>query len=281
MEITSERHMITLYFHSKDNRASPSFRATASHTIMARKLGEKRFVPRLACEMQPQDIVRIRCGERCVERVEHDVVPVSVVEVRLADTMGSFFVGSPGMEPCAYFEVCGALTPLGDSVVEVLHFQRFDRFREIVSENPALASCRDELLEAGYDTDLGVYGLGPGRLLVRAGLAQRTIDALRQRYRANNRFLKASNIVVSSEVKITLLEQVEQLAPRVNPVLNREVLELEPPDSRVVEKRTFATLTSASSSSVSATNSSTDVHIGASFNPRKACRKAMSRNSDL
>ena len=49
----------------------------------------------------------------------------------------------------------------------MLNFQRFDKFCEIMGGNPELASCRDDLWEAGYDTDLGVYGLGSGKLLVR------------------------------------------------------------------------------------------------------------------
>ena len=109
--------------------------------------------------------------------VEHHVDTLAVVEVRLMDTKGSFCAGDSGTGPRAFLEVCGALAPLASSVVELLHFQRFDRFWEIVNENFELKSCRDELEEEGYNTDLGVYGLGSGKL--------QAIEALHQRVRAS------------------------------------------------------------------------------------------------
>ena len=62
-----------------------------------------------------------------------------------------------------------------------LHFQRRDRFRKIFMENDEFASCCKQLRKAGYDMDLGVFGLGSGKLLVEARLAQRTIEAIQQR----------------------------------------------------------------------------------------------------
>merc|ERR1712023_355009 len=106
--------------------------------------------------------------------------------------------------------------------------------------------------------DLGVYGLGSGKLLVRAGLAQQALDALRWRCRVAG-LLNRSNIVVSAELKPILLEQVKRLAPRANPIVRSEVLELGP---RLLEKRSFAAATAESSTSVTATNSSTDAHVG-------------------
>ena len=101
-------------------------------------------------------------------------------------------------------KVCGALAPLQGSTVELLHFQRQDRFREIVQENAELAACREALLKAGFDTDLGLYGLGPGKLLVRAELAQRVVEALRRRCAAKRRFLTSRDIAVSAEFKATV-----------------------------------------------------------------------------
>ena len=46
-------------------------------------------------------------------------------------------------------EVYGANAPLQHSSVEPLHFQRFDDFWKMMLENPDLALCRDELLDAG------------------------------------------------------------------------------------------------------------------------------------
>ena len=248
--------------------AGISFRATASHTIMVRKPGGKRFHPRLAHTIEKQDSVSTRKGALWVADVEHHVDTLAVVEVRLMDTKGSFFAGDSGTGPRAFLEVCGALAPLASSVVELLHFQRFDRFREIVNENFELKSCRDELEEEGYNTDLGVYGLGSGKLLVRSSLAQQAIEALHQRVRASacSLRLSSSDIVVSTKLKVTLLEQVKRLAPRVNPVVRSEILELGP---RILDDRSFATVTAAPASSDTATNSSTDAHIGPWCNPRK------------
>ena len=183
------------------------------------------------------------------------------------DTKGSFCAGDSGTGPRAFLEVCGALAPLASSVVELLHFQRFDRFWEIVNENFELKSCRDELEEEGYNTDLGVYGLGSGKL--------QAIEALHQRVRASDCSLRhsSSNIVVSTELKVTLLEQVKRLARRVNPVVRSEILELGP---RILDDHSIAAVAAAPASSDTATNSSTDAHIGPWCNPRKRAGKALS-----
>ena len=67
--------------------------------------------------------------------------------------------------------------------MELLHFQRCDRFYEIINENLELAACRQELEAAGFSVDLGVQNLGNGKLLVPVELAERAIDALRKRQR--------------------------------------------------------------------------------------------------
>jgi len=73
--------------------------------------------------------------------------------------------------------------------VELLHFQRCDRFYEIINENLELAACRQELEAAGFSVDLGVQNLGNGKLLVPVELAERAIDALRKRQRQTGKFL--------------------------------------------------------------------------------------------
>ena len=73
--------------------------------------------------------------------------------------------------------------------MELLHFQRCDRFYEIINENLELVACRQELEAAGFSVDLGVQNLGNGKLLVPVELAERAIDALRKRQRQTGKFL--------------------------------------------------------------------------------------------
>merc|ERR1740123_2141256 len=114
-----------------------------------------------------------------------------------------------GMTPCLFVEVCGALAPIKGADVELLHFKRCDRFREIICGNPELAACRDELELAGYDVDLGVRGLGNAKLLVRASLASRVIKALEWQCHKEKQQLTSSDVVVSKEFKPILLEQLQ------------------------------------------------------------------------
>jgi hypothetical protein len=247
-----------------------TFRATASHMVMVKKPGENRFHPRLAHEIGGNDFVNVQGCSRLVERIDHDVDTLAVVELKLTDTKGSFFAASQDMESHGFVEVCGALTPLHGSTVELLRFQRFDRFRDIINTNPELASCRKELVHAGYDIDLGVCNLGAGKLLVRAGLAQRSISALHHLCVTRGHMTKASEVAVSSELKQVLLEQVERSAPRMNKFTS-ETLKLGP---LIIEARSFAATAEASSSSVTGTNSSTDAHLGPGCNPRKKAQVA-------
>ena len=76
----------------------------------------------------------------------------------------------------AFIEVCGALAPLHKTTVCILHFQRFDRFREIILENPLLVANNEQLEQEGLSMDLGSVGLGSAKLVVRADLAWRVIN---------------------------------------------------------------------------------------------------------
>merc|ERR1712154_82961 len=95
--------------------------------------------------------------------------------------------------------------------------------------------------------------------LVRADLAQRAIAALQWRCRAKGTVLTSSDVVVSQELRATVLEQVQRGAPRINRVAWSELLELGP-DIRT--RRTFIELSAGSSSSSTVTRSLTDVHLG-------------------
>ena len=57
---------------------------------------------------------------------------VPVYSVRPLDDARIFVVGVSVIEAREFLEVCGALMPLMGSAVEVLRFQRFDRFWENV-----------------------------------------------------------------------------------------------------------------------------------------------------
>ena len=140
------------------------------------------------------------------------------MEVTLEDTQASFFVGDAETSHDAFVEVFGAFAALKESNVEIVSFQRFDRFRQIIGESEDLLSCREELDKCGFGVDLGVHKLGPAKLLVRANLAWTVIVSLREYCKNTKTTLLASDVVVSKEFKPALLEAVEQHAPRNNPV---------------------------------------------------------------
>jgi hypothetical protein len=269
--IASERQMVTLHVTDNATSQAVSITVTASHTVVVLKPKQARFYPVLASEIKPGDVMRTRCGELSVTLVDHDVLNVAVSEVVLKDTKSSFFTGMSGTDPASFIEVCGALAPVRGSTVELLHFQRCDKFRQIIHENPELDACRNELEESGYGTDLGALGFGNGKLLVRAGLAARTIAALQQRCHAGE-LLTSSHIVVSQEFKALVLEQVQRQAPRFNRIVSSEVLELGP---GIGNRSTFIELSAASSSSSAVTQSSTDARFGACANPRKRSRQSI------
>ena len=58
--------------------------------------------------------------------------PVAVYSVRLLDDGRIVVVGVSVLKTSEFLEVCGALMTLMGSAVEVLRFQRFDRFWENV-----------------------------------------------------------------------------------------------------------------------------------------------------
>lgn len=245
-----ERNVVTLRLKLGSGATAESVTVTFSHTVMARKVGQDRYRPMLASEVRCQDFLRTPRYEFIVVGVEYDVIIAATVEIRLQDTKGSFFTSTHGIaDPHRFIEVCGALAPLTTSSVQILHFRRFDRFREIICQNPELASCRDDLREGGFDTDLGTYGLGKGRLLVPARLAQRAISALFQHCASTGSVLTSSDIVVSQELNSIVRQQVAMLAPRINPVVHEYLLPLCPREPRVKSSHTRVELVSSSSSS--------------------------------
>lgn len=112
-----------------------------------------------------------------------------------------------------------------------------------------MACCCDDLEEAGFDTDLGTYGLGKGRLLVPARLAQRAIGALRRHCETTGYVSTSSDVVVSQELKSIFCEQVAMMDPRINRLVRTHQLLLGPREPHVQIRKTFAELVASSSSS--------------------------------
>ena len=79
--------------------------------------------------------------------------------------------------------------------VEVLRYQRFTRFWEIVAGNPELVACWGQLERAGYSVDLSALGLGPAKLPKRADLAWRVLLALKHHCRDRLAPLRCSEVI--------------------------------------------------------------------------------------
>ena len=144
----------------------PGIACLPSYSVIAASpVAPKKFRTVLAAEVQDGYILGTILSQKVV-RVDHDVPDADVVEVQLTDVRGSFFAGGPDMPPDNFVEVCGALAPIDKNSVVLLRFQRFDKFREILFENPNLAAVRENLENEGFSVDLGSTDLGPAKLLV-------------------------------------------------------------------------------------------------------------------
>jgi len=221
----------------------------------------------LAAELHVGDVMQTRGAEVIVTHLKKRVLETKVIEVLFEDDRSSIYASSLGTPESMCVKIFGAHAPVKNACVEILTFQRFDKFGSIILENDALRSCRDALEEMGLSVDLGLYGLGSGKLLVRADQGQHVIKALVKRNFTPTNCLKNTNVVVSSEFKPILLEEVRRLAPRKNPVVKVELLELAP----VSNDKTFVGIGSCSMASV-VTQSTTDIHLGRARNPRRKVR---------
>jgi len=264
LSFACERSVVRFDFH-ESALPSTSLVVTSSHSVIAASpVAPNKFRTVLAAEVQDGYILRTILSQKVV-RVDHDVLDTDVVEVQLTDVRGSFFAGGPDVPPDNFVEVCGALAPTDKNSVVLLRFQRFDKFREILFENPYLAAVRENLENEGFSVDLGSTDLGPAKLLVRADLAWRVMRALERRCRHMSERLKIPDVVVSAEFKAIVIEEVRKQSPRKNPVLLEENVDL----GHVIRaKRTFADFSGASTSSVVTAHSSTDAR-DPQKNPRK------------
>ncbi len=264
---SNERRLVTLHVCGGVH-APPPLTVTASHVVMVRqKHGQRSFRPCIAAESQPGDLLRTHKAVHSVSHVEPDLLDTAVVEVELCDVRGSFFVGGPAADQGVFFEVCGASAPLDGAAVWLIRFDRYGKFRDVFLENPELASSRRALEDAGWNVDLGAVHpeLGPAKLLVRPAVVPRVLRALQQRFRESREVLRLSDVIVADECKTMVLDEVRRLGPG-NRIRIEEVLELGP---EILSRHTFAELSGSSWSGVTATQSSTDAHLGWRTNPRK------------
>lgn len=113
--------------------------------------------------------------------------------------------------------------------MDIVSFQRFDRFREIISQNVELQTCHKALQVEGFDMDVGSDGLDNRRLFVHPYSAGMVIQALeRRKMSPGYKSLRRSDVVVSQDLKPILIQCIKRLAPRSNPVVRVEPLELGP-----------------------------------------------------
>jgi len=258
------RDVIAVSFMCKEGADVPEngIKLTASHVLAVRRPSCPTFKPTLASEIRVGDFLRTPSAEVCVQQVGRSVEQTEVIEIELEDVQSTMYIARDGSPVEAY----GALTPplRNHEDASILTFNRFDNFWEALMVNEELAACRSALTRAGFNADLGLYGLGPSKMLVRADMAESVLQALHLR----SRRLKCSDVVVSREFKPIVEFAVSQSSRRNIFVQRQEALNLQ----RANVKRTFVEVPSSSSSESAVTRSTTDAHLGFGRNPRKRAR---------
>lgn len=138
-------------------------------------------------------------------------------------------------------------------------------------------------MAAGISMDLGKARLGPGKIVVDAGLACRALLSLQERARRTGARLQASTVVVCSRWEHEVRDLVRR-SSRCNTLLCEEPLDLaaqslhEAPADRLAQRAdlrqarrrvqgTFVDLAPPRPRS-EVTASTTDAHIGPAANPR-------------
>jgi len=190
-----------------------------------------------------------------VRSVDHTILEIEAIQIELQHESDAMFVGMAGVDAETCVEVFGEAPPASTrSGLKVLSFKRFDNFRTALLESPELEPCRLRMAAVGVCADLSEHGLGPGKLFVAAEHARPVVQALIDR----GEVLRSSNVIVSREYELLVLDLVQHYAPRA---LAREpaasTLEL-PRPWRTRISRTFlhvdAPLTSSASSAPQASS---------------------------
>jgi hypothetical protein len=239
---------------------------TASHALAVRRPSCRAFEPTLAEEIRVGDFLRTPSVEVCVQQVGRSVEQTEVIEIELEDSHSTMYIAHDTSPVEAY----GALTPAlkNHKGASILHFNRFDNFWEALMVNDELSACRAALERAGFTADLGVYELGPGKMLVRAEMAESVVQALQCHVqRRGGGQLKCSDVVVSSEFKPIVKLAVSQFSRRNIFVQYETPLHIQ----STAIRRTFVEVL-PSSSEGQVTQSTTDVHLGSARNPRRRRR---------
>jgi len=204
-------------------------KVTGNHFLkVERRLGLARhWVPACAAEVCIGDMLRTARGNRAtVIDVECYTEEAEVVEVALSERKSTVFICTSankddGLD--AFVEAyAGDFAPSdSQSHVEILSYKwRPKKFMEILSESAMLKSCRTGLRTINLSMDLTEAGLGPGKLVVSPKIATRVLAALRCRRQA----LRASDIVVSAEFKVAVMQLMEAHARKQD--VGIEALEL-------------------------------------------------------
>lgn len=108
-------------------------------------------------------------------------------------------------------------------------------------------------------------------MLVHSELAWAVLDALKQRFLANKRKLRNTDVVVTEEMKPLLLEAVRRLSPRINEIKRTVEVQLGPQlYDNCDPQRVFIDFNNTSLPS-SVTHSTSDTHQGHQ-NHRKRAR---------
>lgn len=239
---------------------------TSSHVLPVRRVG-RAFHPMLWGELQVGDHLRSLSGIMTVRSVHMEVMEIEAIQIELEQDLHTILIGEPGVNNDCCVEVYGevASAPLG-STLKIFSFVRFDRFREALLESPELEPCRSKLRAIGAHADLSEHALGPGQMFVAATQAWGVIQQLVER----GQELRSSDVVVSREYELLVLDLVRHYAPRVLSRKPRvETMQVQMPSRTKVEKTFLEVHLPSTGSTSSVTKSSTDADARtASLNPR-------------
>jgi len=216
-----ERDMIRLGFRAHGGVEMQSLAVTANHALPVMRPRHRRYEALPVGEVHVGNRIRTHAGEAVVEEVEHFVQSTSVIEIELDDARSTMYVSAHAGEP--FVEVYGELTPpRRDDRVTLLHFSRYEQFREALLGCAELRACRMHLERQGFFSDLNHHDLGAGKMFVQPHLADGVLAVLRERGP-----LRAGDVVVSRSFEAMVLEAVRRReGVRAAYVLNGERLDL-------------------------------------------------------
>lgn len=256
------RDIVQIEFESVANAAAPEqLVVTASHFFPVFRPTCRNTEPVLASEVRIGDLLRSQASLVKVTSVTKSTIRTSAIEVELRDSASSMYISTHSTPIEAY----GATMPkLKNGQVKILVFNRFDGFVESLLKSEELEACRGALQQAGFNADLSVYDLGPGKMLVRANLAETVLEALSLRSEPLGR----NFVVVSSEFEPIVKLAVRHGAKRTIYVKDEEIMDLPRKSDLTRGKRTFLDASSSSCAGSGVVCSTTDMDEHKGKNPR-------------